>query len=494
MKKFLALLFVCAGMTAMAAAPHMNTAQITKKANAPMVMKANTQTNEFAASMKTSKNALTPAKFFKENNLTPADNRMAKQAPRRMSDEDIVNNTYLCYRYLYTFDEEGNMVEQDPWVDGSAQSVYFQIFDDVLYCAGYYWNPMGSTYYLPMDIDYTTGEVNLEVGFGVDDSTFTGTYKYYTATNAPVSGGSAGYYRMDTILKTYLVNEQYFYSEEGTGYDENVTGHLYSDGTIMFDGEYGYAYFGSMVVNTYYRRTQTQSASRVATDTTALLDLYRGTDFLVATGTHSFDFKGSGTTATTYTGPVYMFQRENTDTVIVWNLFTFGYPGNLMILNEDGTMSFPGQYVYDDEGEDAANGDFELDENYGFIFDDQGYVDGFNGYGNTGAWTSEKITWPATVFTYESGGLMYPFFNNILKYTNGDTFYYPTPVGPVVLRGDANNDQQVTIGDVTALIDALLTEDWDSINYDNGDCNEDGTVTIGDVTALIDFLLTGVWM
>ena len=495
MKKFLALLFVCAGLTAMAAAPQLNTANITKKANAAKVMKANTLTNELTSSMMSSKSALTPAKFFKQNNVTPADNRLARKAPRRLTDDDVAASTYLCYRYLYTFNDSGYLVEQDPWVDGSPQSVYFMVYEGTLYCAGYYWNPMGSTWYLPMDIDYTTNEVNFEVGFICDDSTYTGTYKNYTAANAQSAFGSnaqAGYYRCDTTLLTYLVNEQSFYNEEGTGYDENITGTLYPDGTIIFDGDYGYAYYGNMIVTVRYKRSQTGTASVFSNDTTEIFDIYRGTTFLVATGTHSFDYKGSGTTATTYTGPVYMFQRENTDTVIVWNLFTFGYPGNLMILNEDGTMNFPGQYVYDDEGADAANGDFTLTDDFGFVFDDEGYVDGFNGYGNTGAWTSEKITWPATVFTWEEGGLMYPFFNNVLTYTNGDTFYYPT-VTPVGLRGDVNDDQDVTILDVTAMIDALLTEDWDSINYENADCNLDGTVTILDVTTLIDYLLTTEW-
>ena len=61
------------------------------------------------------------------------------------------------------------------------------------------------------------------------------------------------------------------------------------------------------------------------------------------------------------------------------------------------------------------------------------------------------------------------------------------------LRGDVNNSGDVTIGDVSALIDYLLTKDATGINLSNADCNLDETVTIGDVSALIDYLLTKSW-
>ena len=60
-------------------------------------------------------------------------------------------------------------------------------------------------------------------------------------------------------------------------------------------------------------------------------------------------------------------------------------------------------------------------------------------------------------------------------------------------QGDVNGDGVVTIGDVTALIDYLLSGDAEGISLDNADCNQDGVVTIGDVTALIDYLLSGEW-
>ena len=61
------------------------------------------------------------------------------------------------------------------------------------------------------------------------------------------------------------------------------------------------------------------------------------------------------------------------------------------------------------------------------------------------------------------------------------------------LRGDVNDDKAVTIGDVTDLIDYLLSGNDEGINLQNANCNLDEGVTISDVTALIDFLLSGQW-
>ena len=67
---------------------------------------------------------------------------------------------------------------------------------------------------------------------------------------------------------------------------------------------------------------------------------------------------------------------------------------------------------------------------------------------------------------------------------------------PEVLRGDVNRDGSVTIGDVTDLIDHLLSSDLEEGEHfspDNANTNLDESISIGDVTALIDFLLSGAW-
>ena len=60
-------------------------------------------------------------------------------------------------------------------------------------------------------------------------------------------------------------------------------------------------------------------------------------------------------------------------------------------------------------------------------------------------------------------------------------------------RGDVNGDYQVTINDVTVLINYLLTSDATGIYLDAADCDLNGYIGISDVTKLINFLLLGHW-
>ena len=61
------------------------------------------------------------------------------------------------------------------------------------------------------------------------------------------------------------------------------------------------------------------------------------------------------------------------------------------------------------------------------------------------------------------------------------------------MRGDVDNSGDVRIGDVTALINYLLSGDASQINVQAADCDKSGDVKIGDVTALINYLLSGSW-
>ena len=59
--------------------------------------------------------------------------------------------------------------------------------------------------------------------------------------------------------------------------------------------------------------------------------------------------------------------------------------------------------------------------------------------------------------------------------------------------GDVDCDGKVSIADVTAIIDYLLSGNAQSINEENADVDHDGAITISDVTTLIDYLLSGNW-
>ena len=64
---------------------------------------------------------------------------------------------------------------------------------------------------------------------------------------------------------------------------------------------------------------------------------------------------------------------------------------------------------------------------------------------------------------------------------------------PSYLLGDVNMDGNITINDVTRLIDYLLNPDATEIDINAADCLTDGVISITDVTALIDYLLSGSW-
>ena len=85
-----------------------------------------------------------------------------------------------------------------------------------------------------------------------------------------------------------------------------------------------------------------------------------------------------------------------------------------------------------------------------------------------------------TLFTTEAG-IEIPFEDETCTVTPNPSF----------IVGDVNGDGNVTISDVTALIDLLLG--GGTINNPAADCNNDTNVTISDVTALIDYLLGGSW-
>ena len=122
-------------------------------------------------------------------------------------------------------------------------------------------------------------------------------------------------------------------------------------------------------------------------------------------------------------------------------------------------------------------------------------------YGPTGG--SEEITVGNTYTTQKSNNNhSYKFIGNGKDYTftfneNNLTFSvseYQEPVlpDPASLKvGDVNGDSEVTIADVTALIDILL---GGFANYDTrqrADVNFDHEMTIADVTSLINYLLGG---
>lgn len=79
------------------------------------------------------------------------------------------------------------------------------------------------------------------------------------------------------------------------------------------------------------------------------------------------------------------------------------------------------------------------------------------------------------------------FLDDPVPFTIGD---WVTPPDPEFTLGDVNNDGEVSIKDVTDLLNYLLTGDGE-INSDAADMSGDGELAINDVTLLMTYLLEG---
>ncbi len=106
--------------------------------------------------------------------------------------------------------------------------------------------------------------------------------------------------------------------------------------------------------------------------------------------------------------------------------------------------------------------------------------------------------------TYSAQGLKLTYDNTNVTVTNVDgtatialaevqDMYFSNEAGSNPLRGDVDNDGQVTISDVTSLIDYILNGYAPGADATSADVDLDGEVSIGDITVLIDYILNEVW-
>ena len=92
---------------------------------------------------------------------------------------------------------------------------------------------------------------------------------------------------------------------------------------------------------------------------------------------------------------------------------------------------------------------------------------------------------------------LFSCYNETSSIQNPVYIFKAGAVEPQGLRGDVDLSEEVTIADVSALIDYLLTGDATGISLQNADCDLSGNgtpdVSIADVSALIDYLLNNAW-
>ena len=472
MKKFLALMFVCAGLTAMAA-PHVNKAEVAQAPKGQMVMKSNTLTNHLTAGV--SQSFMQAAK--KNVQRTSSQNLVNQRAPRRLSADEIVSKPYVCFLYAASYDDNGNYVNADPYYAGSG-AYWNPNTSNGLSFAGFYWDAEGSTYYLPLSVDFTTNEVSLGWGILLESDT--------------TSDNPGARLRTDTIRWHAILSEDYYKNQA----QNDCKGTLYPDGSIIFDDNY-----------VYYRETtieEYQNNEVVSSNSTEEVTVFIGTEILAANGNLTYVRERDNAADNSY---VYMFQNEANDSLFVGNMWNYGVPNVALTISPEAKANYN---CIAEVGEDSTiylgNPIWDIDDSWitgglgmcygvgGYTTTDDGHIDELI-WGFEGDVTPEQITWD---YTAASNGyhLFWGYNNNVLTWINGGTFGLPVAPGPDFIRGDVDRNGEVTIADVSVLIDHLLTQDFDDaddFSSDAADCDVDGGVSISDVSKLIDYILTKTW-
>lgn len=176
----------------------------------------------------------------------------------------------------------------------------------------------------------------------------------------------------------------------------------------------------------------------------------------------------------TETISVYLSQINDT-TVYVYNLFGSISEVNVIYLHRDSTITCPVQ-PYDQSTEHSV-----------YCFSDNSSI-----FEIAGTVEPENISWGLTLPVNYYGLFDYYYDSINLRFNDGSMFFIPGSA----IRGDLNRDGEVTIIDLTALIDHLLgdySENQVVLGEDAFDCNQDDAISIADITTLIDYLLTGAW-
>lgn len=479
MKKVLFLLCACACLAATATIMPTNKANF-QAVRGEKVMSRHTTADILTPSVSPNpsyKKFMEGAKKSLQDKKVNHDNLVNKRAPQRLSDDEIVSNPYVCFLYVYDFDfDNGEYVPSDPYFAGSG-AYWYPDASNGLYFGGFYWDENGSTYYLPIDIDYSTGEVALPWGILLRDDSIIG-----TARN-----------RTDTVWFEILVSQAYFEYDE----QADCMGTLYSDGSIIFDDNY--VYYAYQEIRQYSNRVLTR------TEINEAAKIYVGTEILAANGRLDFIHEQNGKADHNY---VYMFQNEVGDSLYVGNLWDFGVPNALMNLTCDSTMYYPcaefdevesitylSNPIWDVNDSWISGGLGEFYPISSYELDEDGYVIDYT-WGMDGTATPEQVSWP---YTMPCNGyhFLYGYLNNVLTWiNNGNKFIIPTPPTPPAPRGDVNNNGDIDIYDVITLIDHLRSGDLDdspAFSSEASDCNQDFSIGWDDIDALYDYLLTGAW-
>lgn len=499
------LLMMGACLSATAATPRFVNGNLTKITDISKVESLRKDNKLPMTRLEPLDNMANPRAFFKNHNVTPGSNPVSKRAPRRLSDNDVLSTYYLDFRYVYTPNEDFTDLEPDDYFFRSNLGTYWMLEEDQLYCAGLYYDENTyESWYLPVNIDYASGEVWLPTGYMIEEDTTEGTFNLSSRT------------KVDTIRCTFLLDSDWYMGISDDFSD--VGGSIYPDGSIVFNDTLGYVYAGYQVINTYKRSGSAWTNYNYilqSSDTTYFEDFYFNTQLLVPNAMQEYDQLDANGEMNHLGHYIYMYQADQT--AAVFNLCELGMSNVEINLNPDLTVTFPVNQVI---GEFSPTERDAYQEYYGnmYVWDEarwyspvsiiwdeaeQAYIEDYDEditgsfdanaiYLNPMEYYLSRIYVPNENKYYAM--FSYPILNTVLRFTDGSEFVIEEP--DHYMRGDANNDGMVNLQDVFTLIDHILYDDFDDsedFSSDNSDTNLDGTISISDVMILIDYLVNDRW-
>lgn len=465
MKKFLALLFVSAALTSMAAVPHVNnTAAVKGKAPKTTKIAESKMVNPLSAPvMKASSNALTPHKLFTDKGVTPAENRLLKKAPRRVTGDDVMSTKIaFMLAYDYASDTSAEPTLTKDYLAGGWEVEMAQQGDNTFNAYLYF---TGIPFQINVDYAAKTAEMTMGQlgGWQYADTTYTNPNNYVIH---------------DTTEYLFIVDEAYMTDENAQDFT-NLTGTLYEDGTVYFEN--GWCIFDLFYVKTTRVRN---GQSNVSYDTIPQRsEFYRSTYLMTANANHEYVSQANGATRQV---PAYMFQYDDT-TVIAWNLWGMGNRGIEFYLHDNGEMAFPSdQLIHTEDVSDYESMYPNYDWSIGNEFFNVSYdldVEADTAIDATlsendkiGTFDANGVYWDASgvydVFGYNGNwyfGLgFYPFLHNKLTFTDGTKLLYGAAETPTIEV--AEGDDAYTFTGVTSqegCVVYLMTYDYDGNEVTN---------------------------
>lgn len=356
---------------------------------------------------------LSVPQFFQGTGLTPGNNRLMKKAPRRVTPNDIASDKLVFYE-AYSCDlETGETAPEDIFNYGGWQAYLEEVADGVYDVYDIYYNIP-----LTMYVNYDANYAELEMGYCLAGYNWADTTKSGSSTIIN-----------DTTDYLFVFDEDYLmgYSDDPI----NLAGEVYDDGSIYFDGGYIY-YMMECTSKTIIRNGRTT----VTCDTTETMSpIFRNTYLVTPNAVHTYLDTYDNSELGNY---AYMYQYDDT-TAVVWNLYSLGYPGNVMYIYNDGSLKFPAlQYGGDMASEreylEAYYPDYDWSMADHVIFMAYNEELGYPDYEMTdieGTVTPTQLSWGPTSWTWWGQDLsdgnwnfcfIAPYYNNQLTFINGETW------------------------------------------------------------------------